>query len=66
MMNDITKIKTDLEILWGAERISQAIGKSRRATYGMLEAGTIPAKRIGGRWCISRAELSAFFGVPHV
>lgn len=56
-----TKIKSELDLVWGADEMAKLIGKSRRATYGMLEAGKLPARRVGNRWCISRKVLTEFF-----
>lgn len=60
------KLESELNLIWGGTAIAKAIGKSRRATYGMLEAGTLPAKRVGGQWCVSRKTLAEFFeGASH-
>ena len=50
-----------LDLIWGAEDIAKAIGRSTRATFEMLQKGEIPAKRVSGRWVIARSELVAFF-----
>jgi len=39
------------DVLWGAAEIGRAIGKAARATFHLLEAGHLPARKIGGRWC---------------
>jgi hypothetical protein len=44
-------------VLWGAAEIGRAIGKAARATFHLLEAGHLPARKIGGRWCASRRKL---------
>jgi hypothetical protein len=49
------------DILWGCEAIAAAIGRSTRATFHLLENGQLPAKKIGGRWCVSRRALLAIF-----
>jgi hypothetical protein len=55
-------LSTDLEILWGVPAIAAAIGRTARATYHMLESGHLPgAKKVGGRWCVSRRSLVALF-----
>jgi hypothetical protein len=33
------------------------IGKAAKATFHLLEAGHLPARKIGGRWCASRRKL---------
>jgi hypothetical protein len=45
------------DLLWGAEAIGAAIGRSPRAAFHMLEAGLLPAKRVGRRWVASREKL---------
>jgi len=51
-----------LDLLWGVREIAKTIGRSERATFYLLETGKIPpARRIGGRWCSSRAALRRFF-----
>jgi hypothetical protein len=38
------------DVIWGATAIAAAINKSERAVFHLLEAGHLPAKKIGGRW----------------
>jgi hypothetical protein len=45
------------DVLWGAAEIGRAIGKAARATFHLLEAGHLPARKIGGQWCASRRKL---------
>jgi hypothetical protein len=51
----------ELDVLWGASAIAKAIGRNKRIVFYLLEHGKIPANKIGGRWCISRAQLADFF-----
>lgn len=48
------------DLLWGAEAIAAEIKRSRAATFHLLDAGALPAKKVGGRWCASRRRLLAF------
>jgi len=48
-------------ILWGAEAIAREIGRPVRATFHLLEAGELPARKVGGRWAVDRDVLIAFF-----
>jgi hypothetical protein len=48
------------DIEWGGKAIGHAINRNPRQTYHLLETGRLPAKKIGGRWCASRAVLRAF------
>ena len=50
-----------LDIIWGAEEIARAIGRTTRQVNHLLSLGALPAKKVGGRWCVSRAALNAFF-----
>jgi hypothetical protein len=52
-------LETDL--LWGTKAISDEIARSPRQTHYLLENSRLPARKIGGRWCASRAALRAFF-----
>ncbi|NEH85294.1 helix-turn-helix domain-containing protein [Rhizobium leguminosarum bv. trifolii] len=58
-MTDTTNASIDL--IWGAEAIAKAIGRSPRAVFYMLDNGELPAKKVGGRWVIERSKLIAFF-----
>jgi hypothetical protein len=49
------------DLLWGVEDIAEAIGRSRRQTFHMLQNGRIPARKIGAFWCASRAGLRRHF-----
>lgn len=53
---------SNFDIIWGVDAIAVALGRTTRATYHMLESGHIAAaKKIGGRWCVSRRCLLALF-----
>ncbi|MBY2921050.1 helix-turn-helix domain-containing protein [Rhizobium leguminosarum] len=61
MAHDADNIPSRLDLIWGAEQISKAIGRTRRSTFDMLEKGELPAKKVNGRWVIERSKLVAFF-----
>ena len=50
-----------LDLIWGAEEIGKAIGRTTRATFDMLDKGELPAKKVNGRWVIARSKLIAIF-----
>lgn len=50
-----------IDVLWGADAIGRAIGVNRRRAFYLLENGLIPAKQVGGRWCVRRSELVKAF-----
>lgn len=50
-----------LDIVWGAREIARLIGMTPKAVFHMLERGQIPARKVGRRWCASRAALREFF-----
>lgn len=50
-----------LDLLWGCKAIAEAIGRTERATYHMLESGALPARQTGGRWVASRKKLEEHF-----
>ena len=49
------------DLLWGVDSIADEIGRTPRQVYYLLEGGQLPAQKIGGRWCASRARLRKFF-----
>ena len=49
------------DLLWTVEDIAEAIGRSRRQTFHMLQNGRLPARKIGAHWCASRAGLRRHF-----
>lgn len=49
-------------VIWGAEAIGREIGKTKRQAFHLLESGQLRgAKKIGGRWAITRQALLANF-----
>jgi hypothetical protein len=51
-----------LELLWGVRLIAKTVGRTERAMFYILENNHIPAaKKVGGRWVVSRAALRKFF-----
>ena len=46
-------------LLWGAAAIGQAINRTRRETFYLLESGKLPARKLGSRWVASRRDLLA-------
>lgn len=54
-----------LDVLWGADEIAQEIRRSTRQVNYMLATGALPgAKKIAGRWCITRTALRTLFEGP--
>lgn len=51
----------ELDLIWGAEEIAKAIGRSTRSTFHMLDTGELPARKVGGRWVAERSQLLRFF-----
>lgn len=45
------------ELVWGARRIGQEIGRSPRQAFYLLEQGLIPGRKIGRIWVSTRKEL---------
>ena len=58
-MTDLVNDTGDMDLIWGIEAISQAIGRNPRQTYHMLRMGALPAKNVQGRWVASKAKLIA-------
>jgi hypothetical protein len=45
------------DILWGFVAIGREVGLSHKAVKPMVEAGQLPATKVGDRWCSSRVLL---------
>lgn len=51
-----------IDILWGAAAIGKALGLSVRQTFHLLETRQLSgARKVGGRWCITRRALRENF-----
>jgi len=61
MASNTDDSQRQLDLIWGAEQIAKAIGRTRRSTFDMLEKGELPAKKVNGRWVVERSKLIAFF-----
>jgi hypothetical protein len=54
--------ENEIGVLWGCEEIGAAIGRSKRQVHHLLEKGALPgARKVGGRWFITRRRLKEFF-----
>lgn len=49
-----------LDLLWGPRPIAAVANLTVRQVQNMLTRGTIPARKIGGRYCISEKALRDF------
>ena len=47
----------ELRPIWGCAAIAKAIGKSERSTFHLLEAGRLPARKIGRQWVSTEQAL---------
>jgi hypothetical protein len=47
------------DLLWGADAIGKAIGRSSRQAFYLLERRMIPGTKVGKLWCASRRRLLA-------
>jgi hypothetical protein len=55
------------DIVWRAEAIAKLIGRRTRDVYHLLETGRLKgARKVGGRWCITRSALFANFEPPPI
>lgn len=50
-----------LDLLWGADSIGKAIGRTERQTKHMLTKGEIPGRKCNGRWVASLTALRKHF-----
>ena len=54
-------ISQKMDLLWGAAAIADELGIDRRKAFYLLEKGSLPAKKVQGRWVAERGRLRAFF-----
>jgi hypothetical protein len=58
-------VSEEPEFYYGARAIGEAIGRSERAVFHMLEKENLPgAKRLGGKWCLHLPTYRAAFAEP--
>jgi hypothetical protein len=51
-----------IELVWTAKEIAGAINRGEREVFHLLTTGQLPgARKIGGRWVISRQNLRQIF-----
>jgi hypothetical protein len=50
-----------LEVIWGAAKIGEEIGLSRRQTQHLIDTGQLPATKVGWRWASTRSQLRERF-----
>ena len=43
--------------IWGAKNIGEAIDRTERQAFYLLEQGHIDASKVGGVWCSSKRRL---------
>jgi hypothetical protein len=49
-----------LDVLRGAKPIGAYLGLNERQAFHLLEQGKLPAKKVGGRWMTTKAQLRRF------
>jgi hypothetical protein len=63
----VTQQASELDLIWGAQAIADAIGRTRRQTFYLLETGQLPAKKLAqGGWVASRKKLREYFEIDTV
>jgi hypothetical protein len=55
--DDGSEMVQESDFLWGAVAIGRETNLKPRQVFHMLEHGLLPAKKVGGKWCSSRAAL---------
>lgn len=45
------------DIVWEVAEIAKVVGRTERQTFHLLTTGSLPAKKVGGRWVASRRKL---------
>jgi hypothetical protein len=46
--------------VWGARAMGRVIGKNPRQTFHLLNAGLLPARRVGKQWVSTVGQLRAW------
>jgi hypothetical protein len=54
-------VQEPLDLIWGVKSISKLIGRTERQTFHLLQAGQLPAKKVGERWVAKREAITRFF-----
>jgi hypothetical protein len=49
------------DLILGVAPIAKAIGRTYRQTWHLIDTGKLPVKRVGKKFCASRAGLRLFF-----
>ena len=61
-LGDMEQASISRDLLWGPEEIGEEIRRTKRQVQHMIDRGDlVGAKKIGGRWCITRSALHALF-----
>jgi hypothetical protein len=59
-----TDVRKNHPVCWGVDEIAEVINRNHRQTFHLLTRGEIKsARKVGGRWCASRAALLRELGV---
>jgi hypothetical protein len=45
------------DVIWGANGLATELGVSERRAFYLLERAEVPAKKVGGKWCVLRSAL---------
>lgn len=60
----LTDTTEDLNLIWGAKDIGLALNLTERQAFHALEKGHVPgARKMCGRWCVSKHKLREAFGL---
>lgn len=60
-MHQSKDLRAELDLLWGAAAIARELNLKTRKAFYLLEAGQLPAKKIGKQWVSSRHALRDHF-----
>jgi hypothetical protein len=61
LMEDAPTVAVDEdEPVWGAEEMGKVIKRTTRATWCLLLAGALPARKVGGKWVSTRRRLRTY------
>lgn len=64
-MTNASGISEEIDLLWEVSEIAKIIKRTPRQTFHLLQAGQLPAKKVGGRWVAERGALVRFFMEEH-
>jgi len=65
-ISNIVPAENPLDLLWGVKTIGAEVGLPDRKVFYMLEAGLLPARKVGRAWVTTKTALRDALAIPPV